>query len=305
MLRSRSTGIAFLLAALTLIFAGLAHARPLAANGTPKRLIFPVVGASHFTNDFGAARAQGSHQGNDIIGPWRSPVVAVEAGTVKLWTASWRAGCMLWLDGDSGTRYAYIHLNNDLTKRNDNRGGCVPGVAYAPTLATGQRVEAGELLGYVGNSGDADGTVYHVHFELQQQRGYSVSPYQWLRRGKQLIYPVIKDVGPDGVGFRLNGTVVRTKERADGTFMVVKTTFLRGTDGSRYDVDRNVFVTLSPDTVILKKKGRKRRPAAAGFARRNDRVTVWTAPIQPTVETALGRRGALIATKVVIVRNRR
>ena len=305
MLRSRSTGIAFLAAALTLAFAGSAVARPLAPAGTPSKLIFPVVGASHFTNDFGASRPQGSHQGNDIIGPWRSPVVAVEPGTVKLWTASWRAGCMLWLDGESGTRYAYIHLNNDLTKRNDNKGGCAPGVAYAPTLATGQRVERGELLGYLGNSGDADGTVYHVHFELQQQRGYSVSPYDWLRRAKRLIYPVVKDVGPDGVGFRLNGRVVRVIANGEGAVMVVKTTFLRGTDGSRYNVDRSVFVTLSPDTIVLRKKGRKRKPANVGMAKRNDRVTVWTEPVTPTVETALGRRGALTATKVVIVPNRR
>lgn len=306
MLRSRSTGITFLAAALiALLVAVPSHARPLAPSATPKKLIFPMVGATHFTNDFGASRAQGSHQGNDLIGPWRSPVVAVESGTVTLWTASWRAGCMLWLDGDSGTRYAYIHLNDDLTENNDNEGGCVQGIAYAPTLQDGQRVKAGELLGFNGNSGDADGTPYHVHFELQQQRGYSVSPYKWLRRAKQLIYPVIKHVGPEGVGFKITGTVMRTVKSDEGTYLVLKASFLKGSDGSRYSVDRKIFTTIAPDTVVLEKKGRKRAPATLGAAKRNGTVTVWTAPVEPTLDTALGRKAALTATKVVVAAKRR
>ena len=258
MLRSRSNGIAFLAVAIALIAAASLHAAP---KGTPKKLIFPMVGATHFTNDFGAPRPQGSHQGNDLLGPWRSPVVAVESGTVTLWTSSARAGCMLWLDGDSGTRYAYVHLNNDLTDRNDNKGGCVQGIAYAPTLTGGKRVKAGELLGFNGDSGDANGGSSHLHFELQQSRGYSVSPYKWLRRAKQLIYPVIRDVGPEGVGFRLTGTVVRMLETAEGTFLVMRATFLRGTDGSRYAVDRKIFATVTPETILMKKKARRRVPA--------------------------------------------
>ncbi len=305
MLRSRSTGIVFLVAAIALLVAGSADARVLAPSGVPKRLIFPVVGASHFTNDFGAPRGQGAHQGNDIIGPWRSPVVAVESGTVTLWTSSWRAGCMLWLDGDSGTRYAYIHLNNDLTSKNDNEGGCVQGIAYAPTLADGQHVQQGELLGFNGDSGDANGGVNHVHFELQERRGHSVSPYRWLRKARQLLYPVVKHVGPQGIGFRLKGTVHAVRESAEGTHLVIKATFLRATDGSKYDVDRKVFSTILPETVILAKKGRKKKPGKLTMAKPGRPVTVWTAPVQPTVETALGKLGALTATRVLIALPRR
>ena len=46
---------------------------------------------------------------------------------MKYWTSSSAAGCMLYLYGKSGTTYLYIHLNNDVTKGNDNRGKCVPG----------------------------------------------------------------------------------------------------------------------------------------------------------------------------------
>ena len=75
-----------------------------------------------YTNDFGAPRGNWSHTGQRLDGPEASLAVAAESGKVKFWTSSSRAGCMLYLYGDSGTTYLYIHLNNDLTAKNDNRG---------------------------------------------------------------------------------------------------------------------------------------------------------------------------------------
>lgn len=161
-----------------------APARP--ARAVPARLVFPVIGPTLFSDDFGDARAQGGHQGNDLLAERHAPVVAVEAGTVQRWTRSPSAGCMLYLHGRSGTTYLYIHLNNDLTRADDNRGSCVDGVAYAPALQDGQRVRAGQLLGYVGDSGDADGRHPHLHFELHPGDGPAVSPYRWLRRARHI-----------------------------------------------------------------------------------------------------------------------
>ena len=73
----------------------------------------------------------------------RTIAVAAEAGTIKYWTTSSAAGCMLYLYGKSGTTYLYIHLNNDVTKGNDNRGKCVPGMAYAKGLKTARRWRRG------------------------------------------------------------------------------------------------------------------------------------------------------------------
>ena len=109
-------------------------------------LVFPVLGEATYTDDFGDARGQGRHEGNDIMAPRRALALAAEAGTVKFWTTSSRAGCMLYLEGESGTEYLYIHLNNDLTTANDNRGKCVPGVAYAKGLKSGAKVAAGEPI---------------------------------------------------------------------------------------------------------------------------------------------------------------
>jgi murein DD-endopeptidase MepM/ murein hydrolase activator NlpD len=155
----------------------------------PVRIVFPIVGQVQFYDDFGEARGQGKHEANDILAERKAPVVAVEDGTVKLWTTSPSAGCMLYLYGRSGTTYLYIHLNNDLGTTNDNRGACVPGIAYAPELHDGQQVRAGELIGFVGDSGDADGLHPHLHFELHPGGGEAVSPYPWLLRARHLLQP--------------------------------------------------------------------------------------------------------------------
>jgi hypothetical protein len=168
---------------------GLAGAVSAAPSGNVPRLIFPIAGSVAFSNDFGAARYSGSHQGNDIMAARRTVAVAAEAGKIKYWTSSAAAGCMLYLYGKSGTTYLYIHLNNDVTKGNDNRGKCVPGMAYAKGLQDGASVEAGQAIGYVGNSGDADYTDPHLHFEVHPNDGGAVNPFPYLRKAERLIFP--------------------------------------------------------------------------------------------------------------------
>jgi hypothetical protein len=168
---------------------GLAGAVSAAPAGSVPRLIFPIAGSVAFSNDFGAARYSGSHQGNDLMAPRRTVAVAAEAGKIKYWTSSSRAGCMLYLYGKSGTTYLYIHLNNDVTRGNDNRGKCVPGMAYWKGLKDGAHVEAGEPIGYVGNSGDADQTDPHLHFEVHPNDGAAVNPYPHLMKAERLIFP--------------------------------------------------------------------------------------------------------------------
>ena len=147
-----------------------------------------MLGAATYTDDFGDPRGQGGHEGNDIMAPKRALALAVEAGTVKFWTTSSRAGCMLYLYGESGTEYLYVHLNNDLTHENDNQGQCVPGVAFAKGLKSGAKVLAGEPIGFVGDSGDADGIHPHLHFEVHPSGGGAVSPYPYLRKARQLLF---------------------------------------------------------------------------------------------------------------------
>jgi hypothetical protein len=199
------------------ILAGSAQARLADQADAPERILFPIVGPAQWTDDFGAPRAQGAHEGNDILSDWRAPVVAVEPGKVQIHHGSSRAGCMLYLYGKSGTTYLYIHLNEDLTPKNDGRGGCKPGVAFAPGLVDGARVKAGELLGYVGSSGDA-GATNHLHFELHPDDGGAVSPFRWLKKADRLLYVLSEEeqtavrATADAVTMTLSGTVVSVEE---------------------------------------------------------------------------------------------
>lgn len=154
----------------------------------PPPLVFPVVGPVSYTNDFGDPRSGGTHQGNDLMAPKKALAVAVESGTVKFWTTSASAGCMLYLNGDSGTQYLYIHLNNDLTAENDNQGKCVAGVSYAVGLKDGARVAAGQQVGFVGDSGDANGIASHLHFEVHPGGKKAVSPFPYLQKARHLLF---------------------------------------------------------------------------------------------------------------------
>src|SRR5436189_3510818 len=149
-----------------LLVAGLVPGTAAARSGdTSKPIVFPILGAAHYADDFGDPRAGGPHQGIDILAAKRSLALAAEAGKVEFWSHSASAGCMLYLHGQSGTDYYYIHLNNDLTAKNDNRGKCVAGTAYAKGLKDGAKVLAGQPIGYVRDSGDANGIHPHLHSE--------------------------------------------------------------------------------------------------------------------------------------------
>jgi murein DD-endopeptidase MepM/ murein hydrolase activator NlpD len=112
--------------------------------------VFPVFGQVSFTDTFGAFRADtGWHHGDDIFAPLGSPVLAVAKGVV--FSVGWNTlgGNRLWLSDRQGNQFYYAHLS-----------------AYSPLAVNGARVNAGDVLGFVGNTGDAVNTPYHLHFEI-------------------------------------------------------------------------------------------------------------------------------------------
>lgn len=251
-----------------------------------KQLLFPVVGKTHYIDDFGAPRGQGGHEGTDIMGDWRAPLVAVEAGRVKLWTRSARAGCMLYLYGASGTTYLYIHLNNDLTPRRDNRGGCKPGVAFAPGLTDGQKVDAGQLLGFIGDSGDAAGLHPHVHFEVHPGDGEAVSPSPHLQKAAHALFPITPSLA------RLKAPVPIT---LDG---IVKDVRMLGSGEQR--------LVLAAETVSL--PGEKRLPVkrlvsltylGADVQALESKVRIVTLPVELNTASQLAKPGVLSVDRVL------
>jgi murein DD-endopeptidase MepM/ murein hydrolase activator NlpD len=138
--------------------------------------VFPVYGASSFTNDWGVPRANtGWHHGTDIFGPLGAPLLAVARGTV--FSVGWNdvGGYRLWLRDRQGNQFYYAHLS-----------------AFSPLAVNGAHVKAGDVIGFLGNSGDAQGTPYHLHFEVHPvdylHLGYdgAVNPYPYLMAWKRV-----------------------------------------------------------------------------------------------------------------------
>jgi murein DD-endopeptidase MepM/ murein hydrolase activator NlpD len=145
--------------------------------------VFPVFGPAAFGNTFGAFRADVAgqwHHGEDLVAPVGTPLLAVASGTV--FSVGWNdlGGWRLWLQDDAGNEFYYAHLS-----------------AYSPLAVAGRRVRAGDVLGFVGDSGDAEGGPPHLHFEIHPVdllvHGYDgvVAPYPFLiawRRAEDIAF---------------------------------------------------------------------------------------------------------------------
>jgi murein DD-endopeptidase MepM/ murein hydrolase activator NlpD len=139
---------------------GPAGAGPRIAGGTA----CPVGEPHDFTDTWGAPRSGGrSHRGVDIFADIGIPLYAYQAGSVRLSSSS-LGGTSLWITSGTGDEYYYAHLSG-----------------YAPGMASGARVEVGQLVGYVGNTGNARYTPPHLHWEVHPGGGDAVNPTPYAR----------------------------------------------------------------------------------------------------------------------------
>jgi murein DD-endopeptidase MepM/ murein hydrolase activator NlpD len=139
--------------------------RPTVTPGrSPYLDVFPLVGDYTYSDDFGAGRHQGRHEGNDIMADRNTPIVAVVNGTVQRLTRTETGlgGIYVWLRRADGTEYYYAHMNS-----------------IATGLEAGQQVSAGQVIGAVGNTGDARYGATHLHFEIRPG-GSPTDPYPHL-----------------------------------------------------------------------------------------------------------------------------
>jgi peptidoglycan LD-endopeptidase LytH len=293
MISRRTTARGTLVLALTLLtLVGGAGA------AVPQKIVFPVLGGTTYTDDFGDPRAGGVHQGIDIVATKRSFALAAEAGKVEFWTHSASAGCMLYLHGASGTDYYYIHLNNDLTPKNDNRGKCVAGTAYAKGLRDGAKVAAGQPVGYVGDSGDANGIHAHLHFELHPGRKAATDPYPWLQRATHLLFSA-----PRGMPFtlELRGTVVAVKDDAVQLSLSAVNAWPMRQHQTR--LKRRLLVNVPVDATVQRvpSLGAPGTPTDLASAKPKQQVVIWTAAAPTTLKAQRGDDLALSASLVSLV----
>ncbi len=112
--------------------------------------VFPIAERTAVVDTFGAIRSDVAwHHGDDLFAPRDTPVVAVANGTLFSVGRQRLGGLRLWLVDEKGNEFYYAHLQG-----------------YAPHARDGASVRAGDVIGYVGNSGDAEATPPHLHFEI-------------------------------------------------------------------------------------------------------------------------------------------
>ena len=130
---------------------------------------FPVAGDTEFIDSWGFPRMMGTasahwHQGTDVFAAYGTPLIAAEDGVLERIGVASLGGNKLWVRGESGTEYYYAHL-----------------AAFAPGIVEGQRVAAGEVVGFVGDTGNARGTSPHLHFEIHPGGIGPINPYPILK----------------------------------------------------------------------------------------------------------------------------
>ena len=150
-------------------------AQRIPAAGGALGLLIPVQGvsAASLVDTYEQSRGQGRrHDAIDIMAPRGMPVVAVADGVVMKLFNSVRGGITLYhLAPDRRTIYYYAHLDR-----------------YAPGVAEGQALRRGQVLGYVGNTGDAGPGNYHLHFEVST----TADPRRYWGGAPQNPYPLLR-----------------------------------------------------------------------------------------------------------------
>ena len=156
-------------------------------DGIVRPIAFPVLGPVRYGNGWGNCRdgCARRHIGTDMIGVRMQPLLAAVDGTITRirYENEGTAGVVITITGADGWYYNYFHVNNDTPGTDDGAAG--PAWQVSPQLTVGSPVRAGQVIGYMGDSGNAEGSVPHLHFEIRQPDRTPVNPYPSLVAAEQ------------------------------------------------------------------------------------------------------------------------
>lgn len=154
----------------------------LVGEDRPAALPVPVRGVSmrSVRDTWGAPRgADRRHEGTDIFAPRGTPVVATTRGLVWRTGDNRLGGTVVWVLGPGGDLHYYAHLDR------------------TAELQPRQRVAPGDVIGYVGNTGNAAGTRPHLHYGIYRRAGGAINPYPLLAAGADSSYQASRRRGND------------------------------------------------------------------------------------------------------------
>jgi hypothetical protein len=180
------------LAAAAVVVPGTAGAADDPTKGPLRPICFPVEGPVTYTDTWGAPRSGGrSHEGQDLMGKKMLKLLATADGEIVLFRHT-AAGNYLYLKDTDGWIHAYIHVNNDRPGTDD--GSNLLEHAYAPGIKLGSKVTAGQHIAYLGDSGNAEETGAHLHYELRKPNGtfsgQAVNAYNSLQNARDCNAPL-------------------------------------------------------------------------------------------------------------------
>lgn len=141
-----------------------------------RSIFFPTDPSVTFTDSFGDARYGHSHEGIDLMGQKMMPLYSAIDGRVSyIVEPEADYGYAITLIDLDGYTYHYLHVNNDTPGTDDGLGGTAN--AYAPGMVHGALVTKGQLIGWMGDSGNAENVGAHLHFEIRLPDGTAINPY--------------------------------------------------------------------------------------------------------------------------------
>lgn len=157
-----------------------AHTEP------PFEVVFPQESSkTYFSSSYGDYRSGGRrHKGNDLMAPRLTEVYALADGVVFHVGINRLSGRNIKIEHGDGWESYYLHLNNDNPETDD--GDAPWSLTVAPGIEEGATVEAGQLIGWVGDSGNAESTAPHTHFEIHHD-GSAVNPYRILTEAYERV----------------------------------------------------------------------------------------------------------------------
>jgi hypothetical protein len=192
-------------------------------------MLFPVAGPSSYTDSYLVCRSGCArhHLGQDLMGPKMTPLVAAFDGVVTSLKreSAVGGGNYVAITADRGPAAGwtaiYVHVNNDTPGTDDGRGTAA--WSFPAGIVPGARVLAGQLIAWRGDSGDAETTAPHLHFELRKGSGWAgvvYNAFPSLQAARHIAAPSPSGPHPDG-------TLVRSPS---GTLFLVDGTTKRPID---------------------------------------------------------------------------